>query len=638
MQTVGVINMRKMPAISLVLVNPVLRHLSGELQDSPQLGLVFIGTVARNAGYEVTIIAGENVLEKLSSALRSREKALVGFYANSDNFQEVIRLAKGVKALRPDVHTIVGGPLANIEDPRLIANAAIDFNCRGDGEHLVTELLAHLAWGEPPIASIRGLTHKSEGNVTTNEPRDLQVDLDALPIPDRSLYPSTQVGIKSQVVTSRGCGFRCTFCFESTNRKYRAHSPQRVVEEMLYLQEEYGTTYFSFVDDIFTQNRKRVLQICDLLHQHFRPHVNLFWYCEARVDQIAKNPDLLRTMSAAGLTRIQIGTESGSQAVIDAYKKQITLDQILQTVQLAAEADVLSIFTNFIVGGAIETEDTVMETINLARRLFHLAPGRFECNATFLSPYPGTDIQRRPASYSIRILDPDFITGLSDDHIFCETIDLSAPRIVELMRDFRAACAVEMVELIPELSSELILRHLKMNQHKLVTQWSDVFRTDPILQSCASFTAQPHYRRFTSGDDLRKSDPGNIIPIRTFSFRSINAAGQLSWALRNKGIEFGPYEQFLIGLCAGKLTLAEILSKAHDYWGARSTPPTFENDVLNFFALLSSEMLLVFREIFQVGVVAVTTREQITPLKAPADPLVSGRMQLGSGIGHVALE
>jgi anaerobic magnesium-protoporphyrin IX monomethyl ester cyclase len=354
MQTVGVINMRKMPAISLVLVNPVLRHLSGELQDSPQLGLVFIGTVARNAGYEVTIIAGENVLEKLSSALRSREKALVGFYANSDNFQEVIRLAKGVKALRPDVHTIVGGPLANIEDPRLIANAAIDFNCRGDGEHLVTELLAHLAWGEPPIASIRGLTHKSEGNVTTNEPRDLQVDLDALPIPDRSLYPSTQVGIKSQVVTSRGCGFRCTFCFESTNRKYRAHSPQRVVEEMLYLQEEYGTTYFSFVDDIFTQNRKRVLQICDLLHQRFRPHVNLFWYCEARVDQIAKNPDLLRTMSAAGLTRIQIGTESGSQAVIDAYKKQITLDQILQTVQLAAEADVLSIFTNFIVGGRLK--------------------------------------------------------------------------------------------------------------------------------------------------------------------------------------------------------------------------------------------------------------------------------------------
>jgi radical SAM superfamily enzyme YgiQ (UPF0313 family) len=219
------------------------------------------------------------------------------------------------------------------------------------------------------------------------------------------MYPMQQVGIRSHIVTSRGCGFRCTFCYESTNRKYRAHSPGRVIDEMLDLQEKYGTTYFAFVDDVFTQNPRRLQQICELLQRHFRPHQNLFWYCESRVDSLARHPDLVPMMKDAGLVRIQIGTESGSQEVIDAYKKEIKLEQIHAAVEQCARAQVLSVYTNFIIGGALETEHTFAETLKLAKTLLRVAPGRFECNTTYLSPYPMTDIERNPNNYGIEILD-----------------------------------------------------------------------------------------------------------------------------------------------------------------------------------------------------------------------------------------
>src|SRR5262249_10185893 len=149
-----------------------------------------------------------------------------------------------------------------------------------------------------------------------------------------------------------------------------------------------------------------------------------------------RHPDLVPMMKEAGLTRIQIGTESGSQQVIDAYKKAITIEQILATVRQCNDAKVLSIFTNFIIGGALENEQSFIQTLELAKQLLDLAPGRLECNTTFLSAYPMTDIQLNPESYQVKILDPDFVTGLSDDHIFVETEALSKSQIIELAQVF----------------------------------------------------------------------------------------------------------------------------------------------------------------------------------------------------------
>ncbi len=574
----------------LILVNCVHRNNDGTIQQSGQLGLLYIAGVAKAAGYEVRILAGDELAAELLEVTRSSPRPLVGFYVNSDNQQEVLRLASYVKARCPSSRMILGGPVSNVLDMELVQQDGIDFVGRGDGEYLVREVLQHLHTGVPALPSILGLTFRSpEGRPVRNPSRPLIQDLDELPIPDRTLYPSTQAGVKSQLLTARGCGFKCTFCFESTNRKYRAHSPERIIEEMKQLQRDFGTTYFAFVDDIFTQNPRRLRELCRLMHKHFRPHENLFWYCEARVDALARYPDLLPMMREAGLVRIQIGTESGSQAVIDAYKKEITLDEIRVAVEQCNRAKLLSIFTNFIVGGALEDESTFEATLEFAKELLRLAPGRFECNTSFLSPYPGTDIASNPDKYRIRFLDPTFETGLSDDYIFAETFDLDKNRLLQMERTFKKEVYKTMLSILPDLDPEVILEHLRLNDHGLQTQWSDYIRNDEILLGCGRFMQAGYIRKIPAGVDASQ-----IIPSRTFSVRRC-ADGPLEWKLRRTVVELEPYERFILELASGKLTLSDIADRAFVYWKGEVSKDELARDIKSFYKGLAARMLVVFR-------------------------------------------
>jgi hypothetical protein len=369
---------------------------------------------------------------------------------------------------------------------------------------------------------------------------------------------------------------------------------------MHYLQKEYGTTYFAFVDDIFTQKPARLKKLCELMAKSFRPRENLFWYCEARVDSLAKNPELVPMMREAGLTRIQIGTESGSQQVIDAYKKAITLDQIRTAVDQCNAAGVLSVFTNFIIGGALETEQTFQQTLDLAKELLRRAPGRLECNTTFLSPYPMTDIQRNPGSYGVRVLDPEFETGLSDDHIFAETKDVSKPRILELARAFRQEMALEMFNIVPTMPADLMLEHLRLNDHCLQTQWSDLLRADEIIRGWSRhLRASGVYQ--TRIDACGDAD--GAMPQRTFSMRRCKN-GALDWPYRRRQIEFDEYELFLVEHCAGKLTVTEIIDRAFDYWKGTVNRDELRRDLIPYLQSLADELLLVFRQ-FHWGPVSV---------------------------------
>lgn len=589
--------MGNLDSVDVILINAISRNYDGSLSDSPQLGLVYIATFLRLHKVDASILSGDDLYEVLKLRLEEKRprKIVVGFYSNSDNIFEVERLAKFAKGVENRCSTIVGGPLASVEHARLLQSRYIDFAARDDGEHLMLELTKSIAEGKADFSDIEGLSWKSCRNeIITNSSRPTFRDLDELPMPNRDLYQYRGLGLQSQIVTSRGCGFRCTFCFESTNRKYREHSPSRVIDEIKYLQDKYGTRYFTFVDDIFTANHKRVRKLCDLFINNFKPHKDFFWYCEARVDTLEKFPDLIPLMQQAGLTRIQIGSESGAQNVIDAYKKQIRLPQIRSAVEQCVDADVLSIFTNFIIGGALETRETVASTQKLASELLEIAPGRFECNTTFLSPYPGTDIAFRPEAYDVKILDQDFSTGLSDDYIFVETQALSKRDILELERNFTKELVGKMINSIPKIEMSLLLRHLEMNLHGLQTKWSDLIRTDPIIGSASRLLKSGSYFRALKGDDI--GDISQTVPLRTFSLRDWQNDSYF-WKSRRRRIALDEYEFWLLEQCAGKLSISDILDKSISHWKFDVEANVLANDIENFFVSLSQEGLLVFRSI-----------------------------------------
>lgn len=116
------------------------------------------------------------------------------------------------------------------------------------------------------------------------------------------------------------------------------------------------------------------------------------------------------------MARIQIGIESGSQAVLDSYRKGTTVEQIENAVKILAEAGIPSIYGNFIIGGAFETQETIKSSIDLAKRLIQIAPGRLEIAASILGLYPGTAIARNPQQFGLQIVDPDMLSCISLQH------------------------------------------------------------------------------------------------------------------------------------------------------------------------------------------------------------------------------
>lgn len=574
---------------NIVLINPTYRNSKGQIENHTQLGLLYISAFVENKGYSPVLYSGDDAYRFIEEIGKGEEKGsrVIGLYTNSDNIKEVFRIAKYIKTKYQNCFTLLGGPHASSEPKTTLVNENIDFVCVGEGEELTFELLEYLNGNSKlHISQIKNLAYKdSNGVIQINPSRPLDRDLDKFPMPNREHLPRSYSGGAAQLTTGRGCGFKCTFCYESTNSTVRYHSTERVIEEMLFLKEK-GVTYFTILDDTFTVNFPRVKKICTKLRDNFKPYVDLFWYCEARVDTIARKPEMIRMMVESGLARVQIGTESGDQKVIDKYKKHITIEQIKSAVKICAESNVPSIFTNFIVGGAIESYDSLEKTEQLIIELFSIAPHRMDIGTNFLSPYPGTDIRENPDSYEIKINDREMIKGPSDEYIFITNNKISRSEIISKRKKLGALINRLTYEQIKTMPRELIKTHLLLKFACLETNWALMLCKDRVLSTWSNFISSDLYN-FES--DLSAS----CIPTRTIDPLEI-LDRVFYWDMRDMLIEFTELEFTLIELASGKNTLEDIVEEIHSMWPEK-TRDDLLNDITKYYTSLSKEFLIVFR-------------------------------------------
>jgi radical SAM superfamily enzyme YgiQ (UPF0313 family) len=218
-------------------------------------------------------------------------------------------------------------------------------------------------------------------------------DVDALPFPKRELldveYHSEIAGAVTApekfttVLSSRGCPFRCRFCGcqRFARGVWRARSAENTVEE-LRLIASMGYEQFLFVDDSFTINPKRVIEICRRMRKE---KIDMDWTCEGRVD-IAPY-DMLREMVKAGCKIMYFGIESANQRILNYYDKRITPQQAEKAVRVARKAGMDAIISSFVVGAPTETREEIENTLSFARKI----PIDFP-QFNILGVFPGMDI------------------------------------------------------------------------------------------------------------------------------------------------------------------------------------------------------------------------------------------------------
>jgi len=342
----------------------------------PPLGLLYIASSLRlRRGDEVAVVDAfcENLsIDELVSRVVEERPDVLGANCSTHTFLDTISVLRKVNEILPDTTLVLGGYHATFTSERILrAYPFIDYLLKGEGERSFAELLDSIEREEIPT-DLAGVGFIRDGVLVDND-FVLIDDLDSLPFPDRSLVAGVEYGYTHQgicltpdkfttICTSRGCPFNCSYCSCSvlSKRKWRKRSAENVVEELEQLYHD-GYRMCIFIDDSFTQDRKRVHRICELIREK---RIEMCLYCEGRVDRA--DLELLRDMKRAGFDVIYFGAESASEHVLDYYNKNTTPDQIREAVINAKRVGMLAI-TSYIVGAPVETREDIQRTLDLIR-------------------------------------------------------------------------------------------------------------------------------------------------------------------------------------------------------------------------------------------------------------------------------
>jgi len=164
-------------------------------------------------------------------------------------------------------------------------------------------------------------------------------------------------------------------------RKFRARSPGNVVDEVEHVVDDYGVDEIYFDDDCLTLDKKRLIRICGEIRKR---GIDVNWMCQSRVDNV--DQELLREMKRVGCHYIKYGVESGSQEMLNAMKKGITLEEVRRAFKLSKKVGIKT-QAFFLFGLPWDTHQTIRQTIEFAKEL---KPD--SAQFAIVVPHPGTEL------------------------------------------------------------------------------------------------------------------------------------------------------------------------------------------------------------------------------------------------------
>jgi anaerobic magnesium-protoporphyrin IX monomethyl ester cyclase len=233
-------------------------------------------------------------------------------------------------------------------------NDFIDLVTIGEGERTIVELanvLHEHGMDTQELVKVAGIGFKENGEAVFTRPRPLIKNLDDI-YPawhhldiERYFYSGKNFysGLRGEkviaLITSRGCPWRCGYCFNQAvnKRRFRAQSAQRVISEIHDLKERLGITGVLFEDDNFFTDKRRALEIVRSM--------SIPWTSTMRVDDLAEGgEDFVKTLAQSRCIELRFGAESGSQRVLDLLTKDITVDQIRRTAELCGKHGIKAVF------------------------------------------------------------------------------------------------------------------------------------------------------------------------------------------------------------------------------------------------------------------------------------------------------
>lgn len=339
----------------------------------PTLGLLYVSAYLRKTGFGVEVFDTTFASRgDLTARLAAGSPGVLGIYTNLITRSSVLDVVRQAKALGWTV--VLGGPEAANYPAEYIGRGA-DVVVFGEGEETMAELLPALdARGPHRLQGVAGTAFRDErGDIITNPDRAQIKDIDALPWPDREAIDigryvdvwRTHHGTGSvNLITARGCPYRCRWCSHAVfGYSHRRRTPRGTADELEFLVQRYRPDIVWYADDVFTIHHR---WLYDYAAELKRRGIRIPFETISRADRMMQE-DVLRTLADMGCWRIWIGAESGSQRILDAMERGVTVEQVLFATRAAKRYGIqVGMFLMWGYDG--ETVDDIEATVDLVKR------------------------------------------------------------------------------------------------------------------------------------------------------------------------------------------------------------------------------------------------------------------------------
>ncbi|MGA3130362.1 MAG: radical SAM protein [Terracidiphilus sp.] len=368
----------------------------------PPLGLLYICSHLRSRGFSVEVFDSTfQSRDALRQRLLSDRPSVLGVYANLMTRPNVVKILREAK--QAGWKTVVGGPEPGAYVDEYL-QAGADVVVLGEGELTLEELLR--AWSGNDPAAIEGIAgiafRASDGSTQRTEPRAQITDLDAQPWPARDAIDvdryvetwRTHHGKGSvSLITARGCPFRCEWCSHQVfGQTHRRRKPELVADELEWLIARYKPDVLWIADDVFTINHGWL----DGWRQELsRRKIRIPFECISRADRL--NEEVIKILAELGCYRLWIGSESGSQRILDSMQRGVKVEAVRQANAFCRRYGIQT--GMFLMWGyegeEIEDIEQTIEHVRLSR------PDTFLTTVSY--PIKGTPYYKKIASRLIQI-------------------------------------------------------------------------------------------------------------------------------------------------------------------------------------------------------------------------------------------
>jgi radical SAM superfamily enzyme YgiQ (UPF0313 family) len=367
-------------------------------REDPPLSIINLGGFIRDHGYNVFILDThvEPNYKLILKDLIATKPLAIGLSVILGKFtKNAITITKIIRSMDADIPIVWGGKLIHLAYDKIFKELDIDYVVVGDGEFSFLYLLDALRTGTN-IEKIPGVGYKKNGSFVVNKNTTIVDDIDQIYqsedfgwdlIKDKINYK--QIPYFINLYTSRGCRFNCSFCYlrdleqMQPHLRYRRRSAENVIKELNYLHNNFGINVFTFGDDDFLYDLKKVVPVLQYIRkrgfyiEHFWTHIH---------NLTLENIDLLKGICQT----ICYSVETASPRLQKILQKLVPVEKILSVNRLLRQAGINTVH-NFLFGIPTETDKETKQNIDLIKQIKEANPYA-RANCYILSPIPETPI------------------------------------------------------------------------------------------------------------------------------------------------------------------------------------------------------------------------------------------------------